>query len=204
MPSYVETTLTKDEKLLYSAKVSPYMLGQFLLTGLILMLIYLPLGFLVWLIGLVLFLTASSTTELGITNKRLIAKFGLISRDTIELNLSKIESVQVKQGIFGRALNYGTIIVRGTGGTPTPIPNISDPIAFRKTFSTICEEMDLSRSAAAAHPAADSINRAGKQSDIRMEQGLQGDAVFCSECGVRSSAMASFCSGCGNKIERMF
>lgn len=199
MPSYIETTMTKNENLLYSGKVSIFTPLPYFLSGLILLFIYAPLGFLVWLIGLVLFINSFLTTELGITNKRLVAKFGLFSRQTIELNLSKIESVQVRQGICGRMLNYGSIIASGTGGVQAPIPNISDPIAFRNALSEILEGASSSRNPGVAQAIADSMGRSGEQTGV--EQTPQGDAIFCSECGGRNSAIASFCSKCGNKIE---
>ena len=74
------------------------------------------------------------TSEFAITNKRIIIKVGLISRRTVEMNLNKIESVNVDQGILGRILGYGTIVVIGTGGTREPFATISNPIGFRKKF----------------------------------------------------------------------
>ena len=71
---------------------------------------------------------------MAFTNKRVIAKFGFISRKTIELNISKVESIQVNQGILGRIFNYGTLIVSGAGNPQAPIPGISDPMAFRRSF----------------------------------------------------------------------
>lgn len=76
-------------------------------------------------------------SEFGITNKRLIIKTGLISRKTIEMNLSKIESVNVDQGILGRILGYGTIRVMGTGGTKESFIQIANPIEFRKRFQEV-------------------------------------------------------------------
>jgi len=64
-------------------------------------------------------------------------KVGLISRHTLEMNLNKIESVNVNQGILGRLLGYGTIIVVGTGGTKEPFDSISDPLRFRKEFQEL-------------------------------------------------------------------
>jgi len=73
-----------------------------------------------------------STTELAVTSKRVIAKFGFIKRETIELNLKKVESLNVSQGMIGRILSYGTIVINGTGGIKTPIPSIVDPLEFRR------------------------------------------------------------------------
>ena len=72
------------------------------------------------------------STELAVTSKRVIAKFGFIRRSTIELNHSKVESFHVDQGILGRIFGFGTLHINGTGGGITPIPNISDPLCFRR------------------------------------------------------------------------
>jgi uncharacterized membrane protein YdbT with pleckstrin-like domain len=53
------------------------------------------------------------------------------------MNLSKIESVNVNQGILGRMLGYGTIVVVGTGGTNEPFAYITDPLTFRKKFQEL-------------------------------------------------------------------
>ena len=73
-------------------------------------------------------------TEIAITNKRLIAKTGLIARSTIEINSEKVESLQVNQGIFGRMLNFGDIVVSGAGNPQAPIRGISAPMEFRRQF----------------------------------------------------------------------
>ncbi len=72
------------------------------------------------------------TTEFALTNKRVIAKTGLIRRRSVELLLSKIESIGVNQPILGRILDYGTITVTGTGGTKEPFRNIATPMELRK------------------------------------------------------------------------
>lgn len=72
------------------------------------------------------------TSEFIITNKRVIAKIGLIRRKSIEVLLNKVEGIQVNQGILARILGYGTITVGGTGGTKDPFKNIRSPIEFRK------------------------------------------------------------------------
>ena len=71
------------------------------------------------------------TTELAVTDHRVIYKSGLISRHTIEMNRDKVESVDVDQSFLGRIFGYGTVIVRGTGGSLEPMRNIGDPLTFR-------------------------------------------------------------------------
>ena len=72
-----------------------------------------------------------STTELAVTDHRVIYKSGLLSRHTIEMNRDKVESVDVDQSLLGRIFGYGTVVVRGTGGSLEPIRNIGDPLTFR-------------------------------------------------------------------------
>ena len=73
-----------------------------------------------------------SVTEMAVTNKRVIVKSGLANRRTIELLLSRIESIAVEEPALGRLLGYGTVIVRGTGGTPEVFPQIARPLEFRE------------------------------------------------------------------------
>jgi uncharacterized membrane protein YdbT with pleckstrin-like domain len=86
------------------------------------------------LLGLLSAISASvrqAATELVLTDRRVIYKTGLFKRHTMEMNRSKVETVGVDQSVFGRLLNYGTIIVRGTGGSFEPIRHIDDPLTFR-------------------------------------------------------------------------
>ncbi len=77
-------------------------------------------------------LVRRSATEMAVTNKRVIVKSGLANRRTIELLLPRIESIAVEEPALGRLLGYGTVIVRGTGGTPEVFPQISRPLEFRE------------------------------------------------------------------------
>jgi uncharacterized membrane protein YdbT with pleckstrin-like domain len=77
-------------------------------------------------------------SEFVITNRRIIIKTGFIARSTFEMNLSKIESVNVDQSVIGRVLNYGSITIIGTGGTKESFNNISKPLNFRKAFQELC------------------------------------------------------------------
>ena len=71
------------------------------------------------------------TTEVAVTDKRIIYKRGFISRYTIEMHLDKVESVDVDQSIMGRIFGYGDIIIRGVGASLEPLRNIESPIEFR-------------------------------------------------------------------------
>lgn len=71
------------------------------------------------------------TSEFAVTSSRLIMKVGLISRYTTELLLTKVETIGVHQGLMGRLLGYGDLIVTGTGGAREVFRRVRDPIGFR-------------------------------------------------------------------------
>lgn len=124
--SYLDKHLAAGEKLVYEAKVSRWTFFWYYVLGIVTIFIY---G-----LGLLFFLAAwlkRNSTELGITDKRVIAKFGIVRRDTTELPLSRVESIRVHQTVFGRLLNYGTIVIAGSGNPSVVIPRISDPMSFR-------------------------------------------------------------------------
>jgi len=75
------------------------------------------------------------TTEIAVTDRRVIYKTGLISRRTVEMNMDKVESVDVTQDIFGRILNYGTVLIRGTGASLEPLSTIATPLALRNAIT---------------------------------------------------------------------
>ena len=82
------------------------------------------------------------TTELALTNRRIIAKSGLIRRNTIELKTNRVESLGVNQGILGRIFNFGSIVVKGVGGSHAPIPYIARPMEFRQQVNNYLDELD--------------------------------------------------------------
>jgi|SRR5580658_1123658 uncharacterized membrane protein YdbT with pleckstrin-like domain len=75
------------------------------------------------------------STELAVTNHRVIHKTGFFSRNTQEMNREKVESVDVRQSLAGRLFGYGTIFVRGVGSTWEPFGNIADPLQFRSNIT---------------------------------------------------------------------
>ena len=76
------------------------------------------------------------TTEIAITTRRVILKRGFIRRDTAEMNMDKVESVDVNQSLFGRMLNYGDVTVRGTGAGLETLRLIDAPLEFRNHVRT--------------------------------------------------------------------
>ncbi|MGB2589534.1 MAG: PH domain-containing protein [Candidatus Acidiferrum sp.] len=153
--SYIEKHLIPGETLQYQTKLHwIVMLGHaalsvFFITAAVALAVYSwnerraghpHSNVLVWLAlaaflaGLILFGIGQikrEATVMALTNKRIIVKTGLATRRTVELLLTKIESVVVEEPAMGRVLGYGTVIIRGTGGTPETFDNIAHPLEFR-------------------------------------------------------------------------
>ena len=143
---YIERILQPGETLLYSGKLH----WVVYLPAMILLLLALaaptqaksgPVG-LSWLFASIACALAAGvaflsswfrrwTTEIDVTNRRIVYKRGLINRHTVELNMDKVASVDVDQSVFGRMLNYGDITVHSTGTEFEPLYGIDAPLEFR-------------------------------------------------------------------------
>jgi uncharacterized membrane protein YdbT with pleckstrin-like domain len=136
MASYVDSNLLAQEKVLYRAHTSLWSLAPMILLGVLLLILVVGLFFLIaaWIRYL--------TTEFAVTDRRIIAKTGLVSRRTVEMFLDKVESLNVEQSVPGRIFGYGTVTIRGTGATSETFGNISAPLDLRKHFM---EAADLYR-----------------------------------------------------------
>jgi uncharacterized membrane protein YdbT with pleckstrin-like domain len=122
------------------------------------------------------------STEFAITDKRVIARLGLLQRRSLETLLSKIEAIEVEQDLTGRLLGYGTLVIVGTGGTRESIPRIPAPLEFRRQVQSQIVALDERRSGAPATAAA------------REER-------ECPYCAERILARAKICRFCGRDVE---
>jgi uncharacterized membrane protein YdbT with pleckstrin-like domain len=66
-----------------------------------------------------------------VTDRRIIFKEGFVRRRTMEMNMNKVETVDVIQSIAGRIFNYGAILIRGVGSSYEPLRLIADPLTLR-------------------------------------------------------------------------
>ena len=140
MGAYVNNTLLPGEQLIAEAKPHWAMfLGPALLFCFALI-IGGPGGMLFAFLALVwgaVRLLVYLTTELALTNKRVIAKTGIVRRNVIDVSNNKIEGVTYHQGIIGRVFGYGSVLVRGTGMGQVPIPFIERPEFFKHEVGRI-------------------------------------------------------------------
>ncbi len=159
---YIDKSLIEGETVLYKARLHwIVLLGHALVGGAVGIL---GIGFLIGgvyhsarsgasglmgVVGFLLFLGAlailvggivrRNATEIAVTSRRVLIKTGLVNRKTLELLLSRIESIGVNESPLGRMLGYGTVVLRGTGGTPEQFDRIANPLEFRKQVQSQVE-----------------------------------------------------------------
>jgi len=129
---YVEDSLSHGERIEFKFKlhwICWVPVGIFLLLGIF------TLG-LTWPLALYRALRIHFT-ELAVTNKRVILKTGIISRHTEEMKMLSIETVEIRQGILGRLLDYGTIKVTGRGSSDVLIETIAAPVHGKRMIENI-------------------------------------------------------------------
>ncbi len=191
--SYVEANLMSGEQAVYRTSLHwlmyfwPIVLA---VVGLVMLLLGTPtLGLIVLALAAVLGLTVFITVhnaEFAVTNKRVIMKTGWLNRRSLELLLSKIESIAVDQGFAGKLWGYGTIILSGTGGSHEPFQNIADPFEFRKQVQEQIARVQDAPSPRASAPAPDSPARVERE---------------CPYCAEMILAKARICKHCGKEVD---
>jgi membrane protein YdbS with pleckstrin-like domain len=149
--SYTTATLQADERPLHKTSLHWMVLVVPILASIFSLIIIGPIGMIaswkgqswVWLllvipVVIVAFaVLAVRTSELVITDRRVLIKVGFIQRQTFEMFISKIESVAVTQGMLGRFFNYGTVEIRGTGGSSESFATIVAPLQFRDAIQLV-------------------------------------------------------------------
>jgi len=101
-------------------------------------------GLMLLVAGVIIFVVGwvrRNATEMAVTNHRVVIKTGIATRKTIEMMLSKVESIEVTEPAFGRLLGYGSIVVIGTGGTPEPFHKMAHPLEFRSQVQQEIEKL---------------------------------------------------------------
>ncbi len=144
--SYIDQNLMAGEQVIYRGKLHWVLFvpaASVFILGLLLLAVSGTVGGIVIalaVIDLIIAYLNYTTSEFGVTNKRIMIKVGIIRRHSLETLLKKVESIKVDQPIIGRMLGYGTIVASGTGGTPEPFHKISNPLEFRKQVNEQIEK----------------------------------------------------------------
>jgi membrane protein YdbS with pleckstrin-like domain len=148
---YTTATLQADERALHKTTLHWMVLIVPMFVALFTFLVIGPIGMIaawkgqawIWVLLVIpVAIVASAvlgvkTSELVITDRRVLIKVGFIRRQTFEMFISKIESVAVTQGMLGRFFNYGTVEIRGTGGSSESFATIAAPLQFRDAIQLV-------------------------------------------------------------------
>lgn len=149
--AYTAATLQADERPLHQTTIHWMALSGSVVGALLSLVVIVPIAMLAawrdfywaWLLGAVpvgILVSAAvtvRTSELVITDRRVLIKVGFIQRHTFEMFISKIESVAVFQSMLGRLFNYGTVEIRGTGGSSESFATIAEPLPFRDAIQLV-------------------------------------------------------------------
>lgn len=71
-------------------------------------------------------------SSLTIKRNQIILRSGVLVRETLDIPLSKIEAVDIRQSILGSVLRYGMIRITGTGGTRRTLNYLNNPLTCRR------------------------------------------------------------------------
>lgn len=200
MASYTESQLLPGERITYQARLHllpflpAYMGGGLLaaagIVGLALEMWWLAIA------GLGLALTiltwthiTRSTSEFCVTDKRVVIKVGWIRRRTHETMLEKVETIGVEQSLIGRLLDYGTIVIMGTGGTKEPFRNIARPLEFRRQVQAQITSDDNESRNSLSDPGSGAVS-----TPVREER----ECPYCAELILKK---AKVCKHCGREVE---
>jgi len=121
------------------------------------------------------------TSEFAVTDKRVLARIGILQRQSLETLLSKIEAIGVEQGLAGRLLGFGTITITGTGGTREMLERIAAPLEFRRQVQRQIVELEERRGVASGAAARE-----------------ERDCPWCAEPIL---TRARVCKHCGRDVE---
>jgi uncharacterized membrane protein YdbT with pleckstrin-like domain len=125
--SYIEESLSTGEEI--RARFRFHWVARLPILFWLILVITLPLAVWEWL--------KLRCTEMGVTNKRVILKTGIISRRSDEMKIASIETVEIDQGALGRLLGYGTVRVTGKGISDLVFTRIDDPMEVKRRIESI-------------------------------------------------------------------
>lgn len=74
--------------------------------------------------------------EMGVTTQRVVYKTGIIGRQTEEVRLSAIETVDLHQSTWGRLLDFGDVQVTGRGESSLRLHRVRDPVGVKRAIET--------------------------------------------------------------------
>ena len=90
--------------------------------------------------GVLMWLTYQFSS-LTIKEKQVILRTGILVRQTIDIPLTKIESIDIRQSLVGSLFQYGSLVITGTGGTRQWMTYIAKPLTCRRHIEQLMHEV---------------------------------------------------------------
>jgi uncharacterized membrane protein YdbT with pleckstrin-like domain len=114
-----------------------------------------------------------------VTNFRLIDQWGVVTNNSKENTLDKINDITVEQTIYGRILNYGTVSVQTAAKEgETVIQFVENPQLLKNVLSEKREELTK------AEPATGQTSRYSEDRVLKVPEGtVPPFAIGCPHCG---------------------
>jgi uncharacterized membrane protein YdbT with pleckstrin-like domain len=75
-----------------------------------------------------------------IKKRQVILCTGILVRQTIDIPMSKIESIDIRQSVLGSVLRYGSLVITGTGGTRQVVDYLNNPLTCRRYIEQMMHE----------------------------------------------------------------
>lgn len=140
----VRSRLVEGEKILRVSRISPAIYWKSFAVVILALLFYIfiaaPLGTLLLIVSGIMALYAFALSRIllvVITNKRIMARGGLIKIDIVDLPFDKLESVELERMLPGYLFGYATLIIMGTGNRFIGVPYLANAVNLRRAYSEI-------------------------------------------------------------------
>ncbi len=141
--SEIEKILVKGEEIILRAELHGAIYWRsvaVLIIALLLLMVVPPLGMLLGVVGFIMLSIALLTQHfllLAVTNKRILARYGLLQMDVVDIRLSKVESIDLERMLTGHIFGYANVVVMGTGQRLIRVPYIRNADAFRRYYNEL-------------------------------------------------------------------
>lgn len=92
------------------------------------------------ILGFIKVLLIYLTTDLMLTNRRIVSHTGLLQRVQFEILLNQIESISITRPLMGHVFDYGSIVIVGAGGSHQSIPSLTKPERIRRAIYKLLQD----------------------------------------------------------------
>ncbi len=137
----IDRMLVKGEEVILRARLHNAIYWKsvaVLIVALLMFFIASPLGVMLFVVGALMLCVAILTQHyllLAVTNKRVLARYGLLQMDVVDIRLSKIESIDLERMLPGHIFGYANVVVMGTGNRMIRVSYIGNAEAFRRYYN---------------------------------------------------------------------